>query len=86
LALCQNAIILINKLNNHYFYHKGFFDHYHKKNDVNIVVADRISVPIIILVQNVSKEGQNSKEKDTKGDTAMSSNNNNNKDEDKERE
>ncbi len=86
LALCQNAIILINMLNNHYFYYKGFFDHYHKKNGVSIVVADRISVPIIILVQNAPKEGQNNKEKDTKGDTAMSSNNNNNKNEDKERE
>ncbi len=58
---------------------------YHKKNGVSIV-ADRISIPIIILVQNVPKEGQNSKEKDTNGDTAMSSNNNNNKDEDKERD
>ena len=29
LALCQNAIILINILNNHYFYYKGFFDQYH---------------------------------------------------------
>ncbi len=76
----------MNMLNNHYFYHKGFFDHYHKKNGVSIVVADRISIPIIILVQNAPKEGQNSKEKDTKGDTAMSSNNNNNKDEDKERD
>lgn len=85
LALCQKAIILMNMLNNHYFYHKGFFDHYYTKNGFSIV-ADRISVPIIILVQNAPKEGQNSKEKDTKGDTAMSSNNNNNKDEDKERE
>jgi uncharacterized protein YeeX (DUF496 family) len=86
LALCQKAIILINMLNNHYFYHKGFFDHYHKKNGVSIVVADRMSIPIIILVHNSPKEGQNSKEKGTNGDTAMSSNNNNNKDEDKERE
>jgi hypothetical protein len=85
LALCQKAIILMNMLNNHYFYHKGFFDHYYTKNGFS-TVADRISVPIIILVQNVPKEGQNSKEKDTNGDTAMSSNNNNNKDEDKERE
>jgi hypothetical protein len=83
LALCQKAIILMNMLNNHYFYHKGFFDHYHKKNDVSIVVADRISMPpIIILVQNAPKEGQNSKEKDTKDDTAMSSNKNNNKNKD----
>ena len=65
LALCQNAIILINMLNNHYFYYKGFFDHYHKKNGVSIV-ADRISIPIIILVHNTAKEGQNSKEKDKK--------------------
>ena len=86
LALCQKAIILINMLNNHYFYYKGFFDHYHKKNGVSIVVVDLISIPIIILVHNTPKEGQNSKEKDTKGDTAMSSNNNNNKDEDKERD
>jgi len=78
LALCQNAIILINILNNHYFYYKGFFDHYHKKNGFSIVV-DRISTPIIILVHNAPKEGQNSKEKDTKSDTTMSSNNNNNK-------
>ena len=84
LALCQNAIILINMLNNHYFYYKGFFDHYHKKNGVSIV-ADRISVPIIILVHNTPKEGQNSKEKDTKSDTTMSSNNNNNKDKDKDK-
>ena len=84
LALCQNAIILISMLNDHYFYYKGFFDQYHKKNGVSIV-ADRISIPIIILVHNTAKEGQNSKEKDTKSDTTMSSNNNNNnKDEDKD--
>ncbi|MDF0680175.1 MAG: hypothetical protein P0116_04340 [Candidatus Nitrosocosmicus sp.] len=83
LALCQNAIILINMLNNYYFYYKGFFD-YHKKNGVSIV-ADRISIPIIILVQNVPKEDKNSKEKDTKsGDTTMSSNDNNTKDKDKD--
>lgn len=81
LALCQNAIILINMLNNYYFYYKGFFD-YHKKNGVSIV-ADRISIPIIILVQNVPKEDKNSKEKDTKSsDTTMSSNDNINKDKD----
>jgi len=79
--LYQNAIILINMLNNHYFYYKGFFDHYHKKNGVSIVV-DRISMPIIILVHNTPKEGQNSKEKDTKGDTTNSSNNNKDKDKD----
>ncbi len=79
--LNQNAIILINMLNNHYFYYKGFFDHYHKKNGVSIVV-DRISMPIIILVHNTPKEGQNSKEKDTKGDTTNSSNNNKDKDKD----
>ena len=73
LALCQNAIILINMLNDHYFYYKGFFNHYHKKNGVSIV-ANRISIPIIILVHNTPKEGQNSKEKDTKSDTTMSSN------------
>jgi hypothetical protein len=84
LALCQNAIILISMLNDHYFYYKGFFDQYHKKNGVSIV-ADRISIPIIILVHNTAKEGQNSKEKDKKSDTTMSSNNNNNnKDKDKD--
>ncbi len=77
LELCQNVIILINMLNNHYFYYKGFFDHYHKKNGFSIVV-DRISIPIIILVHNAPKEGQNSKEKDTKSDTTGSSNNDNN--------
>jgi hypothetical protein len=77
LELCQNAIILINMLNNHYFYYKGLFDYYHKKNGFSIVV-DRISIPIIILVHNASKEGQNSKEKDTKSDTTRSSNNDNN--------
>jgi hypothetical protein len=77
LELCQNAIILINMLNNHYFYYKGFFDHYHKKNGFSIVV-DRISIPIIILVHNVPKEGQNSKEKGTNSDTARSSHNDNN--------
>ena len=82
LALCQNAIILINMLNNYYFYYKGFFD-YHKKNGVSIV-ADRISMPIIILVQNAPKEDKNSKEKDTKGDITMSSNDNINKDKDKD--
>jgi hypothetical protein len=76
LTLCQNVIILINLLNNHYFYYKGFFDNYHKKNDISIV-ADRIAIPIIILVHNAPKEGQNSKEeKDTKSDTTTSSNNN----------
>src|SRR6188768_4182978 len=40
LALCQNAIILINMLYNHYFYYKGFLDH-HKLNDVYIV-ADQL--------------------------------------------
>jgi hypothetical protein len=84
LALCQNAIILISMLNDHYFYYKGFFDQYHKKNCVTIV-ADRITIPIIILVHNTAKEGQNSKEKDKKSDTTMSSNNNNNnKDKDKD--
>ena len=70
LTLCQNVIILINMLNNHYFYYKGFFDNYHKKNDISIV-ADRIAIPIIILVYNAPKEGQNSKEEkeDTKTDT-----------------
>jgi hypothetical protein len=82
LALCQNAIILINMLNNYYFYYKGFFN-YHKKNGVNIV-ADRISIPIIILVQNAPKEDKNNKDKDTEGDTTMSSNNNINKDKDKD--
>ncbi len=83
LALYQNAIILINMLNNHYFYYKGFFDYYDKKNGVSIMI-DRISMPpIIILVHNTPKEGQNSKEKDTKSDTTMSSNNNN-KDKDKD--
>ena len=77
LALCQNAIILINMLNNHCFYYKGFFDHSHKKNGFSVVV-DRISVPTIILVYNAPKEGQNSKEKDTKSDTTRSSNNDNN--------
>jgi transposase len=76
LTLCQNVIILINLLNNHYFYYKGFFDNYHKKNDFSIV-ADRIAIPIIILVHNAPKEGQNSKEeKDTKTDTTTSSYNN----------
>lgn len=76
LELCQNVIILINMLNNHYFYYKGFFDH-HKKNSLGIQV-DRITLPIIILVHNAPKEGQNSKEeKDTKSDTTRSSNNNN---------
>ncbi len=37
LALCQNAITLINMLNNYYFYYKGFFDYYHKKNRVSIM-------------------------------------------------
>jgi hypothetical protein len=79
LTLCQNVIILINLLNNHYFYYKGFFDNYHKKNDISIV-ADRIAIPIIILVQNAPKEGQNSKEeKDTKTDTTTTSSNNNKK-------
>jgi len=83
LELCQNAIILINMLNNHYFYYKGFFDHYYKKNGLGIEV-DRISLPIIILVYNVLKEDQNSKEeKDTKSDTTMSSNNNNDNNNDK---
>ncbi len=82
LALCQNTIILINMLNNYYFYYKGFFD-YHKKNGVSIV-ADRISIPVIFLVQNAPKEDKNSKEKDTKSDTTMSSNNNINKDKDKD--
>ncbi|MDN5847745.1 MAG: hypothetical protein L0H53_15885, partial [Candidatus Nitrosocosmicus sp.] len=72
LELCQNAIILVNMLNNHYFYYKGFFDHYHKKNGFSIMV-DRISIPIIILVHNAPKESQNSKEKDTKSDTTRSS-------------
>lgn len=63
-------------LNNHYFYYKGFFDHSHKNNGFSIVV-DRISIPIIILVYNAPKDGQNSKEKDTKSDTTRSSNNNN---------
>jgi hypothetical protein len=79
LALCQNVIILINLLNNHYFYYKGFFDNYHKKNDISIV-ADRIAIPIIILVHNAPKEGQNSKEeKDTKSDATTTSSNNNKK-------
>ena len=85
LALCQNAITLINMLNNYYFYYKGFFDYYHKKNGVSIM-ADQISIPIIILVQNASEEGQNSKENDTNSDTTMSSNNNNKKDKDKDRD
>lgn len=80
LTLCQNVIILINLLNNHYFYYKGFFDNYHKKNDISIV-ADRIAIPIIILVYNAPKEGQNSKEeKDTKTDTTTSSYNDNDND------
>lgn len=80
LTLCQNVIILINLLNNHYFYYKGFFDNYHKKNDISIV-ADRIAIPIIILVHNAPKEGQNSKEeKDTKTDTTTSSYNDNDND------
>ena len=83
LALCQNAIILINMLNNYYFYYRGFFDYYHKKNGVSIV-ADRISIPVIFLVQNSPKEDKNSKEKDTKSDTTMSSNDNINKDKDKD--
>jgi transposase len=81
LTLCQNVIILINMLNNHYFYYKGFVDSYHKKNNISIV-TDRIAIPIIILVHNAPKEGQNSKEeKDTKTDTTTtrtSSNNDNN--------
>jgi hypothetical protein len=42
-------------------------------------VADRIAIPIIILVHNTPKEGQNSKEEkeDTKSDTTTSSNNDN---------
>ena len=80
LTLCQNVIILINLLNNHYFYYKGFFDNYHKKNDISIV-ADRIAIPIIILVYNAPKEGQNSKEeKDTKSGTTTSSYNDNDND------
>jgi hypothetical protein len=80
LTLCQNVIILINMLNNHYFYYKGFFNSYrHKKNDISIV-ADRIAIPIIILVYNAPKEGQNNKdEKDTKSDTTTTSSNNNKK-------
>ncbi len=79
LALCQNVIILINMLNDHYFYYKGFFDNYHKKNGFSIEDY-RMAIPIIIiLVYNTTKEGQNSKEKDTKSDTTMSSNNKNNK-------
>ena len=81
LALCQNVIILINMLNDHYFYYKGFFDNYHKKNDFSIE-AYRIAIPIIILVYYTTKEGQDSKEKDTKSDTTMSSNNKNNKNKD----
>jgi len=78
LALCQKAINLINMLNNHYFYHKGFFDYHHKKNGFSSVI-DRIPIPIIILVHNTPKEGQNSnQEKDTKNDTTMSSSNSKN--------
>lgn len=66
-------------LNDHYFYYKGFFDNYHKKNGFSIEDY-RMAIPIIIiLVYNTTKEGQNSKEKDTKSDTTMSSNNKNNK-------
>ena len=86
LALCQNAIILINMLYNHYFYYKGFLDH-HKLNDVYIV-ADQLSKPIVILVQNSAKEDKNSKEKDAKSDdpAMSSSDNNNNKSKDKNKD
>ena len=86
LALCQNTIILINMLNNYYFYYKGFLDH-HKLNDVYIV-ADQLSKPIVILVQNSAKEDKNSKEKDAKSDdpAMSSSDNNNNKSKDKNKD
>jgi hypothetical protein len=67
-------------LNNHYFYYEGFFDNYHHKKNGLSIVADRITIPIIILVYNAPKEGQNSKEeKDTKTDTTTSSYNDNKK-------
>ena len=73
-------------LYNHYFYYKGFLDH-HKLNDVYIV-ADQLSKPIVILVQNSAKEDKNSKEKDAKSDdpAMSSSDNNNNKSKDKNKD